>query len=80
MHDHPPPSPRGPVIFDSRFLILHKNKVVSYFYFNMDLVLPSLCTTPPHPKEILLHKLNVVQAIRVTFRLLHPFVLSFPVC
>lgn len=39
------------------------SKVALIFYLNENLVFPSLCPTPKHPKEIVLHCLYIVRAI-----------------
>ncbi|XP_069820999.1 uncharacterized protein [Dendropsophus ebraccatus] len=40
-------------------------KVVSPFHLNEDIVLPSFCPAPSHPRERALHKLDVVRALRI---------------
>lgn len=61
----------------SPYLIIHRDKVVlrqqpSFlpkvvlaFHLNEDIVLPSLCPKPTHPKVVALHSLDVVRALRV---------------
>lgn len=67
------------------FLVLHKGKIVlrhrasfllkvfSSFQLNQDIVLPSFCPDSKHSKEISLHCLDVVCAVRVYFFTRAPF-------
>ncbi|XP_056403647.1 LOW QUALITY PROTEIN: cyclin-dependent kinase 12 [Hyla sarda] len=67
------------------FLILHQDKavlrpvpsfqpkVVSSFHLNEDIVLPSFCPAPSHPKERSLHNLDVVRALRAYLSATSPF-------
>lgn len=69
----------------SPYLIIHRDKVVlrpqpsflpkvvSAFHLNEDIVLPSLCPKPTHPKEVALHSLDVVRALRVYLSATAPF-------
>lgn len=40
-------------------------KVVPLFHLNQDIVLPSLCPNPKHPKKKVFHSLDVVQTVPV---------------
>lgn len=69
----------------SPYLVLHKDKavlrpqtsflpkVVLAFHLNEDIVLPSLCPKPTHPKEVALHSLDVVRALWVYLSATAPF-------
>lgn len=69
-----------PLFYRELFLIIHNDKavlhprpsflpkVVSDFNFNEDIVFPSMCPAPKHPKENALHCLDVARAISVYFK------------
>lgn len=74
------------------FTILHNNKVlmlprpsfllklVSAFNLSEDIILPSLCPALKHPKEISIHCLDVVRAIRVYLKATAPIRQTDYVC
>lgn len=59
------------------FLVLHNDKVVlrpqnsflhkvaTASHLNQDIVLPSFCPAPKHPREIAFHSLDVVRVVQV---------------
>ena len=67
------------------FLVFHQDKVVlrpvpsflpkvvSAFHLNEDIVLPSLCPSPSHPRERELHRLDVVRALKVYLEVTRSF-------